>query len=143
MQSKASPPNHSSSFESQTSAGFSSLRARFSNLFGLLVASLALIGLAQKSAAEIIPDGCKFNGIFIALVVDKQTAHVGDTLFYSLVIGNAPFPACRAEGIVTSIITPDGVTHPMTLKRTVLNPGESDTYDNVVSYVLRSQDIKN
>jgi hypothetical protein len=98
--------------------------------------------LAQHAVAEIIPPGCTFNGIFISLGVDKQNAHVGDTLSYSMVIGNSPFPACRAEQISASIVTPDGVSHPITLSRTILNPGDFDTYENVATYVVRQQDVK-
>src|SRR5262245_38029101 len=134
MQRNASPQIHSR-FEPQILARCASLLTQCRNLLALIFAGLALITLPQKTVADIIPDGCKFNGIFIALGVDKQTAHVGDTLLYSLVVGNAPFPACRAEQIVCSIITPDGVSHPITLTRTILNPGDSDTYNNVVSYV--------
>lgn len=91
--------------------------------------------------AEIIPPGCTGNGYGISLFVDKPTAHIGDTLNYSLLVGNLQFPACRAEQITASIVTPDGVTHQIELRRTILDPGQSDIYENVVSYVIRAQDI--
>ena len=41
-----------------------------------------------------------------------------------------------------AITTPDGVIHPITLRRTYLSHGQSDFYTNVVSYVARAQDIR-
>ena len=107
----------------------------------ILAAAAALV-LGGAAHAEINPPDCKFNGIYIYLGVDKQVAHVGDQVFYSLVIGNGDFPSCRAQQIAASITTPDGVVHPLTLSRTTLNPGESDSYENVVSYFIRSQDVR-
>lgn len=106
----------------------------------LPIIALAL-GALPGAQAEIIPPGCAGNGYGISLFVDKPTAHVGDTLNYSLYVGNQVFPACRAEQIVANIVTPDGVTHPIQLTRTILDPGQSDIYENVVTYVIRSQDL--
>src|SRR6185436_1633873 len=47
-----------------------------------------------------------------------------------------------ATGIRAFIVTPDGITNPITLRRTSLVPGDSDFYTNVVSYVVRAQDIR-
>jgi uncharacterized repeat protein (TIGR01451 family) len=57
-------------------------------VFALTVLSLLTFG--QHAFAEIIPPGCTFNGVFISLGVDKQNAHVGETISYSAVVGNAP-----------------------------------------------------
>lgn len=39
-------------------------------------------------------------------------------------------------------MTPDGISHPLTLRRATLNPGESDNYPNVIKYVIRAQDLQ-
>ena len=92
--------------------------------------------------AEQDPPGCTGSGLGIALFVDKPQAHVGDTLVYSALVYNTPFPGCKASGIKAWVVTPDGVTNNITLlRRDVLNPGESDAYDNVATYVVRAQDL--
>ena len=93
--------------------------------------------------ADQDPVDCRGSGLGIALFVDKPQAHVGDTLYYSALVYNNPFPACKASEIQAWITTPDGVKHSINLRRTVLRPGESDTYDNVATYVIRAQDIVN
>jgi hypothetical protein len=70
-------------------------------------------------------------------------ARVGDTLSYTLLLSNEEFPACQAEMIAANIITPDGVSHPIDVRRRTLDPGQSDLYRDVVSYVVRQQDITN
>jgi uncharacterized repeat protein (TIGR01451 family) len=55
---------------------------------------------------------------------------------------NAPFPACDASAIRAYIVTPDGVTNMIALRRTSLIPGEADMYTDVVSYVVRAQDLR-
>ena len=71
--------------------------------------------------------------------------HIGDTLFYSINvfngIPNSGRIVCDATNIQASIVTPDGVTHPISLLRTYLHQGESDFYPDVVSYVVRAQDV--
>lgn len=109
----------------------------------LLMLSALLAALAPTGKAEIIPPGCTGNGYYIALFVDKPLAHVGDQIWYSIAVGNQVFPSCRAIENKASITTPDGVVHQIQLNRTTLNPNESDVYQNVVSYVIREQDIKN
>ncbi len=101
-----------------------------------------LAWMSPAVQAENIPPGCKGNGLGISLFVSQGEARVGDTLYYSLQISNQEFPACRATDIQSVIVTPDGDEHEIVLRRTTLNPGESDFYDKVVSYVVRAQDIQ-
>jgi uncharacterized repeat protein (TIGR01451 family) len=86
----------------------------------------------------------------ISLFTSLPDVHIGDTIHYSANVFNAPFPACdagdtnaaSAGAIYAFIVTPDGVTNHITLRRTFLAPGDTDTYNNVVSYVIRAQDIR-
>ena len=39
------------------------------------------------------------------------------------------------------MVTPDGLTNYVALRRTFLAPGESDSYNDVVSYLVRAQDV--
>ena len=50
--------------------------------------------------------------------------------------------ACDATGIRAFIVTPDGATNFVTLRRTTLHTGESDFYPDVVGYTVRAQDIR-
>jgi len=101
--------------------------------------------LSQRS-----PPGCTGSGLGINLYTSLPDVHVGDTIYYSVEVRNAPFPACdagmtnpaAAGAIGAFVVTPDGVTNNLTLRRTFLTPGESDFYTNVVSYVVRAQDIR-
>ena len=87
------------------------------------------------------PPGCTGSGLGISLFADKPDVKLGDTISYSVLVFVTAFPACDATGIQASIVTPDGVTHPITLRRTSLVPGDSDYYDSVVTYVVRAQDV--
>ncbi len=82
----------------------------------------------------------------INLYTDVGNVHVGDTIKYSATVFNglvgSPLIACDASAIIAGIVTPDGRTNMLTLRRTALVHGESDFYDKVVSYVVRSQDIQ-
>ncbi len=49
---------------------------------------------------------------------------------------------CDVTGITASLSTPDGVIHPIALARTSLSNGQQDSYNNVVTYVVRTQDIQ-
>lgn len=106
-----------------------------------MLALLMLAGLVTGRAQQD-PPGCQGSGLGIALFVDKPQAHVGDTLNYSVLVYNNPFPSCKASSISAWVVTPDGVTNSITLRRTTLNPGESDNYQNVAKYVIRAEDIK-
>ena len=111
----------------------------------LAVALLLLVFALPKAQAHASPPGCTGSGLGILLFTDSPDVHIGDTLNYSVTVfngtGNGPI-VCDAEGIQAFIVTPDGVTHPITLRRTALSNGESDYYKNVVTYVVRSQDIQ-
>ena len=85
----------------------------------------------------------------ISLYTSLPDVHIGDTIKYSVNVFNQPFPACDAgfadPGVAGAIrafvVTPDGLTNNLTLRRTFLAPGEADFYTNVVSYVVRAQDL--
>ncbi len=114
----------------------------------LLGLALLLVG-ATAVRADQNPPGCAGSGLGISLYASVPNAHVGDTVKYSVLVFNTPFPACNAGetnsalagAIQAYVVTPDGVTNQLTLKRTFLAPGESDLYTDVVSYVVRAQDI--
>ena len=100
---------------------------------------------APSARAQGTPPGCVGSAIGISLFGSSADVHVGDTLFYSASVFNgiAGNPtSCDASNIVASITTPDGVVHPITLTRTYLSHAQSDFYTNVVSYVVRAQDIR-
>src|SRR5450830_1184041 len=68
--------------------------------------------------ADQSPVGCDGSGLGIFLFVDHSQAHIGDTLSYSVTVFNgfasAPIE-CDASDIIASLVTPDDVTHPITL----------------------------
>ena len=104
-----------------------------------LVAMLSLV--PTGAIADINPPGCTGSGLGLSLFADKQAVGAGDVINYSVLVFDTPFPACDATGISAEITTPDGVSHPITLRRTSLVPGDSDYYANVVAYTVRSQDV--
>ncbi len=111
-----------------------------------LVAGFLLFLFSSSSAhADSRPIGCTGSGLGILLFTDAPDVHIGDTIQYSVVVfnGTGVGPVvCDSTGIQASIVTPDGVTHPITLTRTTLSNGQSDYYENQVSYVVRAQDIR-
>ncbi|MCL5097740.1 MAG: hypothetical protein M1608_09480 [Candidatus Omnitrophica bacterium] len=116
-------------------SGFSSVR----NSGGLII--WLLCQCVSSVVADQDPPGCAGSGLGIALFVDKTQAHVGDTLKYSALVYDYPFPACKASEVQAWVVTPDGVTNQIKLVRTVLNPGVSDYYENIATYVVRAQDV--
>jgi uncharacterized repeat protein (TIGR01451 family) len=104
--------------------------------------AMGLLGAALPATAQPDPPGCLGSGLGIALFVDRSQAHVGDQLNYSVLVYNNPFPACKASEVAAWIVTPDGVTNSIALRRTTLRPGESDTYNNVASYTVRIEDLE-
>ena len=117
----------------------------------MLVAGLACLLLAAPAArADRSPPGCSGSGLGISLFTSVPDVHIGDTLYYSINVFNAPLPACDAGAtnpavagaIRAYIITPDGVSNAVVLRRTYLLPGQADFYTNVVSYVVRAQDVR-
>ena len=119
-------------------------------LAGLLAALVLLLVGAPAARADRSPPGCLGSGLGISLYTSLPDVHIGDTIYYSANVFNTPFPACNAGetnaatagAIYAFVVTPDGVTNNIVLRRTFLAPGDSDFYTNVVSYVVRAQDIR-
>ncbi|MGD0744991.1 MAG: hypothetical protein ABSA45_07535, partial [Verrucomicrobiota bacterium] len=118
-------------------------------LAGLLAGLVLLLVGAPAAHADRSPTNCLGSGLGISLFTSLPDVHIGDTIYYSVNVFNAPFPACNAGetnpatagAIQAWVVTPDHVTNNITLRRTFLAPGDSDFYTNVVSYVVRAQDI--
>jgi uncharacterized repeat protein (TIGR01451 family) len=132
-----------SRFSSQSETALSALRSSSAPFVWvtLLAGLLFLLFSAPAARADRTPAGCTGSGLGISLFTSIPDVHIGDTLFYSVLVFNTPFPACNASEIQAWVVTPDGVTNTVTLLRTTLEPGQSDLYNNVVSYVVRAQDI--
>jgi uncharacterized repeat protein (TIGR01451 family) len=117
---------------------------------GLLLGLVLLLLGAPPAHADRNPPGCTGSGLGISLFTSLPDVHIGDTISYSVSVFNAPFPSCNAgetnpavAGAITAfVVTPDGVTNYLTLRRTFLAPGDGDFYTNVVSYVVRAQDVR-
>ncbi|MBI5386986.1 MAG: hypothetical protein HZA90_20120, partial [Verrucomicrobia bacterium] len=110
-----------------------------------LAALLVLLFSAPSARAQGIPPGCAGSAIGISLFTSSPDVHIGDTLFYSVSVFNGVLgspTSCDASNILASITTPDGVIHPLVLRRTYLSHTQSDFYTNAVSYVVRAQDIR-
>jgi len=117
---------------------------RFS--FAALLAGLMILLFGAPSAhAHASPPGCTGSGLGILLFTDSPDVHIGDTLNYSVTVfngtGNGPV-VCDATSITAQLTTPDGVNHPITLRNTSMVNGQSDYYSNIVSYVVRAQDVQ-
>ena len=129
----------------QRSCAAARQRSGGSGLAVFFVAFVFLLFGTTQTRAQGIPPGCSGSAIGISLFTSAPDVHVGDTLFYSVSVFNgiAGNPtSCDASNIVASLTTPDGVVHPITLRRTYLSHAQSDFYTNVVSYVVRAQDIR-
>ncbi|MCX6723729.1 MAG: class F sortase [Candidatus Staskawiczbacteria bacterium] len=95
--------------------------------------------------ADKSPAGCTGSGLGINLYADVQEVHIGDTIFYSIDVfngANSGPVVCDASEIQASIVTPDGITHPIALLRTLLLSGQTDSYPNVIPYTAMAQDVK-
>ncbi len=111
----------------------------------LLAGLMFLLFSAPAVLAHQSPPGCTGSGLGILLFTDSPDVHIGDTLNYSVTIfnGTGVGPVvCDATSIQASLVTPDGINHVLTLLRTDLSNGQSDYYSNVVSYVVRAQDVR-
>jgi uncharacterized repeat protein (TIGR01451 family) len=111
-----------------------------------LISGLALILLGIPSSfADQDPAGCDGSGLGILLFTSASDVHIGDTLTYSVTVFNGTSTGpivCDATSVTATLVTPDGVSHAIPLTVTNLVSGESDYYPNVVSYVVRAQDIQ-
>ena len=111
---------------------------------------VCLLFSAPSARADRSPPGCLGSGLGISLFTSLPDVHIGDTLYYSVNVFNEFFPACDAGAtnpavagaIRAYIVTPDGVTNNIILRRTYLVPGDADYYADVVRYVVRAQDIR-
>ncbi len=96
--------------------------------------------------ADRSPANCSGSGLGINLFTSIPDVHIGDTLFYSVNVFNGIAGSgrivCDATEIQAFIVTPDGKTNVVALRRTTLHQGDTDFYPDVVSYVVRAQDIK-
>ncbi len=116
-------------------------------LFRMLLVTVALVWTDRTPAlADRVPANCSGSGLGINLFTSIPDVHVGDRLFYSVNVFNG-IPGsgrivCDATEIDAFIVTPDGKTNVVTLLRRTLHQGESDFYPDVVSYVVRAQDIQ-
>ncbi len=141
-------PSGDQSRREETLSAWRSPPGRFTAAGLLAGLALLLIG-APAVRADRSPPGCTGSGLGISLYTSLPDVHIGDTIKYSVNVFNQPFPACDAgfadPGVAGAIrafvVTPDGLTNNLTLRRTFLAPGEADFYTNVVSYVVRAQDL--
>lgn len=116
-------------------------------LLGLMAGLMGLLFAAPSEVqAQQIPPGCTGSGLGISLFTSSPDVHIGDTIRYSVNVFNGSLGStrivCDAIDIQAGIVTPDGVTNRITLVRTALSNGQSDFYPDVVSYVVRAQDIR-
>ena len=112
----------------------------------LLAGLFLLLSGLPSARADQDPAGCEGSGLGILLYTSASDVHVGNTLTYSVTVfngtGTGPV-VCDATSITASLVTPDGVSHAINLgANTNLVNGQSDYYANVVSYVVRAQDIQ-
>lgn len=95
--------------------------------------------------ADRSPATCVGSGLAINLYTDKPQVSIGDVISYSVDIFNGTdniHIACDATDITAFVVTPDGVTHPITLLRTSLLNLEVDFYSNVVTYIAQAEDVQ-
>ena len=122
-------------------------RAPASHRLRIGLAALAcLLWAAPAARADRSPTNCSGSALNISLYTSIPDVHIGDTLYYSAnvsdgIAGSGRI-ACDASSIQAWIVTPDGKTNNIALVRTELTQGEADYYADVVSYVVRAQDIQ-
>jgi len=138
------PPSHGVSQKNEKASAPRKLSIPF-RIALMLTGFVFLLCGAPSAHAHSSPPGCTGSGLGILLFTDAADVHIGDTLNYSVTVfngtGTGPI-VCDAESIQAAIVTPDNVSHGITLRRTTLMNGQSDYYSNVVSYVVRAQDIR-
>src|ERR1035437_6445737 len=134
--------------ESSKSKGPLSVWQRESGRFtfaAVLAGLFLLLFSAPAARAHESPLGCTGSGLGILLFTDTSNVHIGDTICYSATVFNglnAGIIVCDATAIQASIVTPDGVLHPIALSSTAMINGDSTYYPNVVCYVVRAQDVQ-
>ncbi len=111
-----------------------------------LAGLVCLLLIPAAARADRVPADCNGSGLGITLFTSIPDVHIGDTLKYSINvfngIPNSGRIVCDATGIQAFIVTPDGKTNNIALVRTTLHQAEADFYPDVVSYVVRPQDIQ-
>jgi hypothetical protein len=109
-----------------------------------IIIFLLLISWITPTYAHRSPEDCTGSGLGVNLYTSTSQVYIGESISYSVGVYNGitdgPI-SCDATDILVSLITPDGVDHPITLSRTTLTNGQADYYPSVVTYVSRSQDI--
>jgi len=113
-------------------------------IFAALLAGLLLLVSAPWARADQNPPGCTGSALGIVLYTDAPDVHIGDTLNYSILVFNGTDTGpvvCNATSIQAFVVTPDGVSHTIALTNTSLTSGQKNFYSNIVSYVVRAQDI--
>ncbi len=111
-----------------------------------LAGLVCLLLAAPAARADRSPTNCAGSALNISLYTSIPDVHIGDTLYYSVnvsdgIAGSGRI-ACDASSIQAWVVTPDGKTNNIALVRTELTQGEADYYPDVVSYVVRAQDIQ-
>ena len=111
-----------------------------------LAGLVCLLLAASPARADRSPTNCTGSALGISLATSIPDVHIGDTLYYSANVFNGTTNtgsiACDASSIQAWIVTPDGKTNNIALVRTTLTQGEFDSYPDVVSYVVRAQDVQ-
>ncbi len=140
----AAPPSDGSSRSKYTLS--SRCKRTVPMSLGVLLAGLICVLFGAIDSRAESPVGCTGSALGIDLFTDVGNVHIGDTINYSATVFNglagSPRTACDASGILAGIVTPDGRTNMLTLRRTALVNGQFDFYTNVVSYVVRAQDVQ-
>ncbi len=106
---------------------------------------VALLFTTSTVSAHKSPADCTGSGLGITLFANAPQAHIGDVISYSLNIFNGMgggAAVCDASDISASIVTPDGTSHPIALRRTALSNGDTDSYPNVVTYTAKIADVQ-
>jgi hypothetical protein len=105
---------------------------------------ILLVLSVTTAFADRRPVDCTGSGLQIGLYAHPSSVYIGDTISFDVVVFNGinSMPiVCDATDIQASLVTPDGISHAISLTRTSLSNTDQDTYSNVVTYVARAQDV--
>lgn len=111
----------------------------------IILVSIVFIIWTTPTLAHRSPDNCTGSGIGITLFANVPEIKIGDPISYSVNIFNGIKDGpvvCDASNIKAYIITPDGISHPITLVRTTLSSSQSNLYSNIIEYTARIEDLK-